>query len=81
MTTYTVNQNGAAVSQMPLTAIFSLDFSQAKERGWVKSEGARWDAENKTWVLTTKPCTIGASANYGLHIIPAHLVSIASKIY
>jgi len=77
---YSLNANGSAVSNNTLTAVFELSFSQAKEREWVKKEGARWNAETKEWTLKTNACNIGASANYGLHIIPSHLVQIAKSI-
>lgn len=77
---YTVNANGSIVSEKSLVAVFELSFSQTKEREWVKKAGARWNAENKTWILTTSACQIGASANYGLHVIPSHIVSLIKSI-
>lgn len=71
---------GRIISDKAFVAYFSLDFSQSKERGWVKNAGAKWDALKKEWVLNTKEVAIASSNLYGKHVLDAHLVSLAKNI-
>lgn len=60
-------KNGFGIkTENVITYQFKLDFNDSnfgKKKGWLKSEGAKWDANEKVWVIKTKS-------------LPSHLVEL-----
>ena len=58
-------------TESEFTYEFELNFNDSnfgKKKGWLKDEGAKWDANKKVWVLKSKR-------------LPRHLTNLITRIY